>query len=165
LFADGAGAAVLSRRAGDRTRRVEWKGSMTGLDASSRDLLRFEQRNGILRNILKPEVPALAAVAAKRIFDRFQENVQSANLRDQITTWILHAGGRDVLLALRDELELTETDLCWSAVTLREIGNISSPFVLHVLERALHQGAPGGLWWMASFGAGFSSHGALLEVE
>ncbi len=30
---------------------------------------------------------------------------------------------------------------------------------------ALADGAPGGLWWMSSFGAGFSCHGALLEVE
>jgi len=66
---------------------------------------------------------------------------------------------------LLDKLELTEQDMCWSALTLREVGNISSPFVLHVLNRAVTQGAPGGLWWMSSFGAGFSCHGALLEVE
>src|SRR5262249_56501021 len=51
LFADGAGAAVMSRRASDQTRRVEWKGSITELDPASRDLLRFEQSDGILRNI------------------------------------------------------------------------------------------------------------------
>jgi alkylresorcinol/alkylpyrone synthase len=33
------------------------------------------------------------------------------------------------------------------------------------LERALASGATGGWWWMCSFGAGFSCHGALLEVE
>jgi alkylresorcinol/alkylpyrone synthase len=36
--------------------------------------------------------------------------------------------------------------------------------VLFVLERALRGKARGGLWWMTSFGAGFSCHGALLEV-
>ena len=44
-------------------------------------------------------------------------------------------------------------------------GNLSSPFVFFVLEKALRENAPGGLWWMASFGAGFSSHGSLMEVE
>jgi alkylresorcinol/alkylpyrone synthase len=33
-----------------------------------------------------------------------------------------------------------------------------------VLRAALDGDAPGGLWWMSSFGAGFSCHGALLEV-
>jgi len=48
---------------------------------------------------------------------------------------------------------------------LREFGNLSSPFVYFVLRAALADNAPGGLWWMSSFGAGFSCHGALLEVE
>ena len=163
LFADGAGAAICSHRASARARRVEWKQSMTELDPGSRDLLRFDQRNGMLRNILAPEVPALAAAAAKRVLEKVMNG--SGDLRGQISTWIWHAGGRDVLLALSDCLQLDEADLCWSVLTLREIGNISSPFVLHVLDRALKGGAPGGLWWMSSFGAGFSCHGALLEVE
>jgi alkylresorcinol/alkylpyrone synthase len=48
---------------------------------------------------------------------------------------------------------------------LREYGNLSSAFVYFALQAALADNAPGGHWWMASFGAGFSSHGALLEVE
>ena len=163
LFADGAGAAICSRHPSAVTRRVEWKQFATELDPGSRDLLRFEQRHGMLRNILTTEVPEIAAAGAGRILRKVLGD--NPELREQITTWIWHAGGRDVLLALRDELELDEADLCWSAVTLRQIGNISSPFVLHVLHRALTQGAPNGLWWMSSFGAGFSCHGALLKVE
>ena len=53
----------------------------------------------------------------------------------------------------------------WSEAVLREHGNMSSPSVLFVLQAALADSPPGGLWWMASFGAGFTSHGALLEVE
>jgi alkylresorcinol/alkylpyrone synthase len=53
----------------------------------------------------------------------------------------------------------------WSAGVLRELGNVSSAFVYHVLERALAGHAPGGFWWLSAFGAGFSCHGALLEVE
>jgi alkylresorcinol/alkylpyrone synthase len=37
--------------------------------------------------------------------------------------------------------------------------------VLFVLDAALRANEPGGLWWMSSFGAGFSCHGALLEVQ
>jgi alkylresorcinol/alkylpyrone synthase len=85
--------------------------------------------------------------------------------REGITGWILHTGGRDVLLALRDKLGLTESDIRHSTAVLREFGNLSSPTVYFVLDRALHDTVPDGLWWMSVFGAGFSCHGALLEVK
>ena len=69
-----------------------------------------------------------------------------------------------MLLALRDKLGLAETDVRHSAAILREFGNISSPTVYFVLERALRDPVPDGLWWMSAFGAGFSCHGALLKV-
>jgi alkylresorcinol/alkylpyrone synthase len=48
---------------------------------------------------------------------------------------------------------------------LSEYGNVSSAFVYFVLEAALADAAPGGWWWLSSFGAGFSCHGALLRVD
>src|SRR5215472_4038679 len=60
LFGDGAGAAVLAN-APNGGRKVEWKTSGSFQETSDRDLLRFEQKNGMLRNILAPVVPGLAA--------------------------------------------------------------------------------------------------------
>jgi alkylresorcinol/alkylpyrone synthase len=163
LFSDGAGAAVLSREPAAHRRRVEWKCAGSLLDPNHRDLLRFEQRDGMLRNILTPAVPSLAAEHAETVF----RNVTSAAgvKRKEVANWIFHAGGRDVLIALRQRFDLSDAALNWSASVLREVGNISSPFVYHVLERALNHAAAGGWWWMSSFGAGFSCHGALLEVD
>jgi alkylresorcinol/alkylpyrone synthase len=96
----------------------------------------------------------------------FNESLAQAGVdRKEIAGWILHAGGRDILVALRDKLGLTESDTRHSAAILREFGNISSPSVLFVLEAALKDSVPDGAWWMSSFGAGFSCHGALLEVS
>ena len=78
--------------------------------------------------------------------------------------WVMHAGGRRVMDEVGAALALDARDLRYSAAVLSQYGNLSSPFVLFVLDRALEEGAPGGLWWMSSFGAGFSCHGALLEV-
>jgi len=163
LFSDGAGAAVLSREPAAHGRRVHWKFAGSVLDPDHRDLLRFEQRDGMLRNILTPAVPSLAAEHAETVF----RNVASGAgvKRKEIANWIFHAGGRDVLVALRQRFDLTDAALNWSASVLREVGNISSPFVYHVLERALTHAAAGGWWWLSSFGAGFSCHGALLEVD
>jgi predicted naringenin-chalcone synthase len=163
LFGDGTGAAVLSSEPGSQTRTIEWKESASILDPKSRDLLRFEHRHGLLRNILTPPVPELAAQHAASVFRKVSQTASVK--RREISNWIFHAGGRDVLLALGRQFDLSPADLQWSSAVLREVGNISSPFVYHVLERALAQNSAGGWWWMSSFGAGFSSHGALLAVD
>ena len=163
LFGDGAGAAVLANEPKPGARRIQWRGSNTSLSPAHRDLLRFEQRNGMLRNILSPKVPPLAAQHAEAVLNAGLTQTDVA--REQITGWIWHAGGRDVLLALQERLGLRAQDVRWSAAVLRDFGNVSSPCVYFVLQTALADSAPGGFWWMSSFGAGFSCHGALLEVE
>ena len=76
----------------------------------------------------------------------------------------MHAGGRDVLRSMERRFGLEAWDFRYSAAMLREYGNLSSAFVYFVLQAALADGAPAGWWWLSSFGAGFSCHGALLEV-
>ena len=160
LFGDGAGAAVLANKPRPKHRRVEWKFGSSRLLPDKRDALRFSHKNGMLRNILSPQVPQIASDEAARLLN---ESLAAADVkRECITSWILHTGGRDVLLALRDKLGLSEFDIRHSTAVLREFGNISSPTVFFVLERALHDAVPDGLWWMSAFGAGFSCHGALL---
>ena len=163
LFGDGAGAAVWSAQPAAHARRVEWKAASSLLIPADRDALRFEQCHGMLRNILSREVPALAAKHVERLLADMLSRYPLK--RADVTGWMLHAGGREVLAALRKRLGLSEADLCLSTAVLREFGNVSSPFVLFVLERALAQNAPSGWWFLSSFGAGFSCHGALLKVD
>jgi alkylresorcinol/alkylpyrone synthase len=163
LFGDGAGAAVLSRQSNNNLRQAEWKFGVSNLLPENRDTLRFGHKDGMLRNILSPQVPKIAGEAAEKLFS---EVLATAEIRrDKISGWILHTGGRDVISSLRDNLKLSEADVRHSASVLRDFGNVSSPTVFFVLERALHDTVPDGLWWMSSFGAGFSCHGALLEVK
>ena len=163
LFGDGAGAAVVSRRADQAGRRIEWKDSASLIEPAQRNALMFEQRDGMLRNILTKAVPVLAADYAQRVLATVLER---AGLNpDDVSAWIMHAGGRDVLQALARRLALQDGDLRYSAAMLRAYGNLSSAFVYFVFEAALADEAAGGWWWLSSFGAGFSCHGALLEVQ
>lgn len=162
LFGDGAAAVVVSKERVTGQRPVRWKSSHTSVWVEDRDYLKFEQRNGMLRNILTPQVPELAAKHTETVLSTF---LAANELRkENLAGWILHAGGRDVLDSLTDRLQLYESDIALSRRVLRDYGNMSSPFVLFVLQQVLEERKPGGLWWMSSFGAGFSSHGALLEV-
>jgi predicted naringenin-chalcone synthase len=162
LFGDGAGAAVLAPQANGK-RRVEWKTCGSVLNPKDRDLLRFEQKHGMLRNILSPQVPALAGQYAAKVFAQVLE--RSGRSRSEVAGWVLHPGGREVLLAVRESLGLSQREVRWSEEVLHRFGNLSSPSVFFVLEAALADSAPAGCWWMSAFGAGFSCHGALLEVE
>lgn len=163
LFGDGAGAAVLSSAPSSGRRAIRWHDSESLLDPGQREALKFEQRHGLLRNVLTRPVPQLAA----QYFGQVLETVLRRAQLDipQIGAWIVHAGGRDVLLALQERLGLLPQDMRYSAAVLREYGNLSSAFVYFVLQAALAGGAAGGWWWLGSFGAGFSCHGALLEVD
>jgi alkylresorcinol/alkylpyrone synthase len=162
LFGDGAGAAVLSNQSSPGRRRVQWKYSASCLSPEKRDILRLGHQNGMLRNVLLPEVPRVAGEEAARLLAK--SLAATGIRRDQIKGWILHTGGRDVLLTLREKLDLQEHDIRHSSAILREFGNISSPTVYFVLQSALNDSVPDGIWWMSAFGAGFSCHGSFLEV-
>lgn len=162
LFGDGAGAAVLTSEPHADKRRIECKAIGSVINPAQREALRFEQRHGMLRNVLTRPVPRLAAEHAERVLDRTLSDAGLA--RANIAAWIWHAGGRDVLQALCSRIGLSGDDVSHSADVLREFGNLSSAFVYFVLDKALAAEAQDGWWWMGSFGAGFSCHGALLEV-
>ena len=162
LFGDGAGAAVLSKHPNPQRRSIEWKEYASLLNPAERNALMFETRQGMLRNVLTRPVPRLAAEHAEQVL---HTALSGAGLEpEDISVWIMHAGGRDVLIALQNRLNITTDDLRYSADMLRLYGNMSSAFVYFVLLAALKDSAKPGWWWMSSFGAGFSCHGALLKA-
>ena len=157
LFGDGAAATIWKAQPGARPLRCH--AFDTHHDPKERDRIRFEQRQGKLRNLLHPSVPTLAAGAVRKLYDR----AVAADARP-IARILSHAGGRDVL----DELEKSfpEYDLGPSRRVLRHHGNMSSPSVLFALAEALKEGHPEASadWWLTSFGAGFSAHACRLGV-
>ncbi|MDX2110778.1 MAG: 3-oxoacyl-[acyl-carrier-protein] synthase III C-terminal domain-containing protein [Verrucomicrobiota bacterium] len=158
LFADGAAATLWRSTPGP-----------TGLGCrafdtlhlpAERDKLRFEQKDGKLRNLLDPGVPALAANAVSQLFARTKHDDGAL----PISQIISHPGGRDVLNALEEALP--HHPLTASRTILRSYGNMSSPSVLFALEEALRSSSPdnAGDWWLVSFGAGFSAHSCRFGV-
>jgi len=157
LFGDGAAAAIWKNTPGASGARVDH--FSTHHSPSDRDKIRFEQRNGKLRNLLHPTVPALAADVVTRLFLDESQRAGAA----PISRIIAHPGGRDVVTAL--ETALPNHDFSASRTVLRAHGNMSSPSVLFVLEEALRNDRPaaGRDWWLVSFGAGFSAHGCRFQ--
>ena len=158
LFSDGAAATLWRSTIGSSG--LHCQGFDTLHLPHDRDLLRFEQRNGKLRNLLHPSVPSLAAGAVSQLY---AATTATRGARP-IARVIAHPGGRDVLNAL--ETALPELSLASSRSVLRNFGNMSSPSVLFALEEALRGDFPDRNqdWWMVSFGAGFSAHGCRIGL-
>jgi alkylresorcinol/alkylpyrone synthase len=158
LFGDGAAATIWKSQPGPSGLRCH--SFDTHHDPQERDRIRFEQRQGKLRNLLHPSVPVLAAGAVKSLYARAE-----AGNRRPIGRILSHTGGRDVLDEL--EKEFPQHDLGTSRTILRRHGNMSSPSVLFALAEALREGLPDASadWWLTSFGAGFSAHACRVGVS
>ncbi len=148
LFGDGAAASIWSSE-GDEDQIV-----CDGFDTihlpSDRDLLRFENSGGKLRNRLHRSVPEKAAEAVGTLFER-------GNREGEAVDVLSHAGGRDVL----DEIcrRLVLDDLPFSRQVLRDCGNMSSPSVLFALDSYLREkNGEAFNAWATAFGAGFAAH-------
>ncbi|EQD78769.1 chalcone synthase D, partial [mine drainage metagenome] len=141
---------------------IEWKEYASLVNPAERNALLFQMRGGMLRNVLTRTVPGLAADYAEQVLHKALSEI--GLVPEDVSTWIMHAGGRDVLIALQNRLKISAEDLRYSATMLHLHGNMSSAFVYFVLQAALNDNAKPGWWWMSSFGAGFNCHGALLKV-
>jgi predicted naringenin-chalcone synthase len=158
LFGDGAAATIWRGHPGPSGLRCS--AFSTVHQPENRDRIRFEMRQGKLRNLLHASVPTLAAAAVGQLLGG--ERARSG--ARPLARIISHTGGRDVLDAI--EKTCGDCDLTASREVLRDYGNMSSPSVLFALERVLRDGAPddGSDWWLTSFGAGFSAHGCRIGV-
>jgi predicted naringenin-chalcone synthase len=154
LFGDGAAATVWRATPGPNNLRcfefstLHWP--------AERDRLRFEMRDGKLRNLLHRSVPDVAARSVAQLWSQRGPR--------PVKKILSHAGGRDVLTAI--EAAVPGHPLAESARVLRDCGNMSSPSVLFALTEALRGGPPGvdGDFWLVSFGAGYSAHCCRIGV-
>jgi len=155
LFGDGAAASIWT---GQRPEKESWMlDSFQSLHVpANRQLLRFENAKGALRNRLSKRVPEEAAKAVRELFDRSMANGLAPE-----SIILPHPGGRDVLDALHTQFsQLNFTD---SRKVLRLNGNMSSPSILYVLKSYLQDSDQKETsLWLSSFGAGFSAYSCVL---
>jgi len=151
LFGDGASASVWSNTPGKTGYQLH--NFDTAHHPQHRELLRFTNKAGKLRNKLHRSVPEVAAPIVKGLFQRSELPTST-----QIAS---HTGGRDVLDAL--EASLPTPPLKSAREILRDFGNISSPSVLFALEKMLSETQSPKSIWLTSFGAGFAAHSAELS--
>ncbi len=162
LFSDGAAGAILQAHQngagggmGDITAVGEhnWPGT--------NDVMGWSIEEDGFGVVMSTQIP-------KFIRDELREAVEMFLARhgldlDDLDGVITHPGGRKILEAISVALNIDRSRLVHGWDVLRDYGNMSSPTVLFVLERALAAGARG-RHLVAGFGPGFTGSFALLDV-
>jgi predicted naringenin-chalcone synthase len=161
LFADGAGAALVSAVRGDCSGSVFSleRFASRALPDSEQDMawrlgsVAFEMR-------LSAYVPRLIESNLGPIL---ADLLREAGLdRRQITLWAIHPGGRAILDRAARTLGLAPEELWASYRVLREYGNMSSATLLFVLELLLAARERGKVF-AAAFGPGLTVESAILD--
>lgn len=150
LFGDAASASIWSGTDLGNQYRIQ-KFNTIHLP-EDRELLRFTNRKGKLRNQLDRSVPEVAAVAVKKLY-------QQADITEPHRI-AAHVGGRDVLDALESALGIPRLQPSWDA--LAKYGNTSSPSVMIAAEAIIEEAPDTERIWLTSFGAGFAAHSCEL---
>ena len=133
------------------------------IEPAWRDTLKFTTENGYLKNVLGKRVPEQAGQALRTVVSSLLD--RNGLSVDAVAHWILHAGGEKIIAVAREALGVSDAQVASSRAVLEKIGNVSSPSVLFVLEEEMNRRPmrPGECGVIASFGAGFAAHAALVE--
>ncbi len=181
LFGDGAAAAVLvgdehplarrpgpygrAARDGGRARGARVVDSRSHLHPGTTGDLGWRVGDTGFEIVLSARLPEL--IGAHLLGDvkalLAEHDLEPAD----VGAWVVHAGGPRVLDAVRDALGLAEEDLALSRSSLRDVGNLSSASVLHVLAATLARPAvePGTPAVLMAFGPGVSTELVLLRLD
>jgi predicted naringenin-chalcone synthase len=147
IFADGCAAAIVSAE----PRGLELERFASAMLQEGAELITWRIGSGGFDMHLSGEVPAMVG----RRLPAHALALAGQRPKAEIAHWAVHPGGRSILDAVEDALELGPEDLAASRAVLRDFGNMSSATVMFVLRRLLREGGEGaGLAF--GFGPGLS---------
>lgn len=160
LFADGAAALVVAQSHPDDGAICQLRDTGSCLLDDSRETITWHVGNFGFDMSLSNRVPGLIAEQLKPWLATWLGS-QGQSI-ETIKSWAVHPGGPRILDAVEEALGFDSTTLATSRAVLNELGNMSSPTVLFILERFLRQDAPRPCV-MLGFGPGLVAEVALLE--
>lgn len=164
LFSDGSAAALLSSEPEGSTRGVAAiVDSYTTIEDDSEEQMTWTVTDNGFRMTLSSEVPD----TLDRSIAPFVATLLGRNglTERDVGFWAVHPGGRRIVEAVRERLELTERAVSPSFEVLAENGNMSSPTVLFVLDRCLQRRRAAGTPGVAmAFGPGLTLESMLFET-
>ncbi|SEO08336.1 type III polyketide synthase [Mucilaginibacter sp. OK283] len=166
LFSDGA-AAVLVENSLQRMRagtNLILKNFYSEFVTEARDDMGWYVGNTGFEMKLTSRVSKQIKKNIKALTGRFLQKVKLN--ADEITAYAVHPGGRKILEAVEEALELPEESNAFAYETLQQYGNMSSATILFVLQKMLKAESLIDQKVMSfAFGPGLTVEGMILEMS
>jgi alkylresorcinol/alkylpyrone synthase len=162
LFGDGSAALIMSG-ADAPARGPKVIATRSVFYPDTERTMGWDFVDGGFKVVLSAKVPDLVTAHIRQNVDAFLQ--AQALDRSKVKHWVAHTGGPKVLQAFESALELPKDALARSWKSLRDVGNLSSASVLHVLCELLDSGEPrpGDLGVLMAMGPGFCAELVLLQ--
>ncbi|WP_342646400.1 type III polyketide synthase [Mucilaginibacter sp. CSA2-8R] len=166
LFADGAAAALIENTTQKTDARpgLELSSFYSEFMPESRNEMGWFVGNTGFEMKLTSKVSKQIKKHIKGVTDRL---LQHAGLTAaQIGTYAIHPGGKKILEAVEEALELPEETNAFAYEVLREYGNMSSATILFVLQKIMQAGKLSGSNILSyAFGPGLTVEGMALKIQ
>ena len=164
LFADGVAACLI---VGDHhlakvSGNIRFLAGESKLYYDSLDVMGWQFMDTGFKVLFSSDIPTIIAKNVRNDVTSFLGE-QHLKLSD-IKNFIFHPGGKKVLTAYEEALEVKYDFLKNTREVMNDNGNMSSATVLYVLERFFTHGFDDGYGLMVSMGPGFSCEMVLLQM-
>ena len=162
LFADGAAAFVFAAKSPERESLATVRGAYSAVEEGTLDQMSWHPGDHGFEMTLSQDVPRTLHEASPTFVAHLCDRAGYAN--DELRAWAIHPGGRRIVEAIAESLQLNEADTESSLGVLREHGNMSSATIGFVLEREFAK-RPRGTGPLAAlaFGPGLTMEGVIFE--
>ena len=165
LFADGVAALIIT---GDNQKNktkseIKFLSTQSKLYYHTEDVMGWEFMDKGFKVLFSQDIPT---IISKNIYNDVSSFLWEHRLKiSDIKNFIFHPGGKKILTAYDETLNVEGDFLKNTREVMNDNGNMSSPTVLYVLERFFTQGFENGYGLMVSMGPGFSSEMVLLQMQ
>ncbi|GAA4105063.1 type III polyketide synthase [Mucilaginibacter panaciglaebae] len=163
LFSDGIAASIIK---GDnyhqQNNKVAYVAASSKLYYDSLEVMGWDFHDTGFKVLFSKDIPTFIHENVGADITEFLTK-QNLQLND-IKSFIFHPGGKKVLDAYAEALQVEGDFLNKTRAVMNDNGNMSSATVLYVLERFIREGFEDGYGLMMAMGPGFSSEMVLLKL-
>lgn len=164
LFSDGIVACIIKGDNHEQPKQqITFKATSSKLYYDSLDVMGWDFREDGFKVVFSKDIPTFIHTNISKDIEDFLAR-QGLQLSD-IKNFIFHPGGKKVLDAYADALQIEGDFLKNTREVMNDNGNMSSVTVLYVLEKFLTVGFADGYGLMLAMGPGFSSEMVLLDMK
>lgn len=162
LFSDGI-AAVIVKGDNHKATGITCLAASSKLYYDSLEVMGWDFTDTGFKVLFSKDIPTFIHENIRADIDAFLAK-QNLDLKD-IKNFVFHPGGKKVLDAYTDSLQVEGDFLHNTRQVMNDNGNMSSVTVLYVLQKFIDEGYRDGYGLMLAMGPGFSSEMVLLDMK